>query len=401
LVKPVTASMLLDAIVEARAGNTYTHNSNYIAEPRLAGMRVLLVEDNPNNQQVAFELLDGEGALVQIANNGKEAVDQLAGAIANSEPFFDVVLMDLQMPVMDGFTATKLIRSDLELSDLPIIAMTANAMASDRDACIKAGMDDHVGKPFDLDHLIMVLRKQAGWPQFSIESPGHEVTLPLHAIQAHIYELAADAGVDLQATLKRMGGKRDLYIRMFPMFLTTLENFPEQLQAELACADHLAASRLLHSLKGLASTMGAVELAALAGKGEKQFACLDNKEMDNQQIEDTPIDEQLSAAIAAAIPKMNILFAALQQDTDIEIEQGNNDSIPDTQEALKLLPILEQHLKNFDMAALGVMDELQRSCGKAFDEQLTPLRDAIDTLNFERALQLSNELIQSNLFTKG
>ncbi|MBK9346418.1 MAG: PAS-domain containing protein [Burkholderiales bacterium] len=120
---------------------------------RLAGLRVLVVEDNPLNQQVAQELLTAEGAVIDLANNGQLGVDAVARAI----PPYDVVLMDLQMPVMDGYAATRAIRTDLGLTQLPIIAMTANALASDRAACAAAGMNDHVGKPFDIHHLVAVV----------------------------------------------------------------------------------------------------------------------------------------------------------------------------------------------------------------------------------------------------
>jgi CheY-like chemotaxis protein len=111
------------------------------------------VEDNKINQLVAKGLLTQEGAQVTLADDGQLGV----AAVAAAEPPFDVVLMDLQMPVMDGYAATRAIRQDLGLATLPIIAMTANAMASDRAACIAAGMDEHVGKPFDLDQLVAML----------------------------------------------------------------------------------------------------------------------------------------------------------------------------------------------------------------------------------------------------
>ena len=121
-------------------------------------MRLLVVEDNLNNQQVTQELLCDEGAQVVLAENGRLAVD----AVAAADPPFDAVLMDLQMPVMDGYTATAEIRQKLGLTELPIIAMTANAMASDREACLAAGMNDHIGKPFDLANLVAVLLRQTG-----------------------------------------------------------------------------------------------------------------------------------------------------------------------------------------------------------------------------------------------
>jgi len=120
---------------------------------RLSGLRILVVEDNKINQLVAQGLLSREGAIVTMADNGALGVD----AVAHAQPGFDIVLMDVQMPVMDGYAATRAIRVELGLKDLPVIAMTANVMASDREACLAAGMNDHVGKPFELDDLVACL----------------------------------------------------------------------------------------------------------------------------------------------------------------------------------------------------------------------------------------------------
>ena len=122
---------------------------------QLAGMRILVAEDNLVNQQIASELLQAEGAVVTLTNDGQEALD----AIANADTPFDVVLMDMQMPIMDGLTATRRIREHLDATTLPIVAMTANAMDADREACLEAGMNDHVGKPFNINSLIQVLHK--------------------------------------------------------------------------------------------------------------------------------------------------------------------------------------------------------------------------------------------------
>ena len=175
LVKPVTASMLLDAVGDARAAARAAAQGQNPAAPmasvkpkRLQGLRILVVEDNKINQMVAKGLLAQEGATVTLADNGELGV---AAVVAESPPF-DAVLMDVQMPVMDGYAATRAIRQQLGLTDLPIIAMTANAMASDRAACLAAGMNDHVGKPFELDHLVaMLLRFTAQAP--APQSPPH------------------------------------------------------------------------------------------------------------------------------------------------------------------------------------------------------------------------------------
>lgn len=152
--------MLFDAVVDAKSaanaaalGQNPTAPKAPVKPKRLMGLRLLVVEDNRINQMVARGLLTQEGAILTLAEDGQFGV----AAVAAEQPPFDAVLMDVQMPVMDGYAATRAILQDLGLTALPIIAMTANAMASDRAACLAAGMDDHVGKPFELDYLLAVL----------------------------------------------------------------------------------------------------------------------------------------------------------------------------------------------------------------------------------------------------
>jgi len=161
LVKPVTASMLLDALNTARRpadARRRTPSRGAPTESPLAGIRLLVVEDNDINQQIAVELLMACGATVDVADNGREGVARVLAA----RPPYDVVLMDIQMPVMDGYEATRELRQTHGLMDLPVIAMTANAMASDRADCLAAGMNEHVGKPFDLKVLVALLLRFAG-----------------------------------------------------------------------------------------------------------------------------------------------------------------------------------------------------------------------------------------------
>lgn len=156
LTKPYTASMLLETVAQSRVPPP-SPADRHVAKPmRLQGVRLLLVEDNFLNQQIACELLEAEGAIVQVSSDGGEAV----AVLRSGETAFDVVLMDLQMPTMDGFAATKIIREQLRMFDLPIVAMTANAMESDRQACLDAGMNAHVSKPFNIDMLVRVIKKE-------------------------------------------------------------------------------------------------------------------------------------------------------------------------------------------------------------------------------------------------
>jgi CheY-like chemotaxis protein len=261
LVKPATASMVYDAWVDAQAGNsgirklTVGRSSNR----QLQGMRILVVEDNLINQQVADELLAAEGATVYLAANGQFGLD----AVAAAAPQFDVVLMDVQMPVLDGYGATRAIREDLGLKDLPIIAMTANAMASDRDACLAAGMNEHVGKPFDMAKLVSLLIRTTGINANFVHS-GPEENLPAQATP-----VPEVAGLDIQTALNRMSGVRSLYLRTAKDFVKILDTAIPELKVCLKDGDQNQAMMKLHTLKGNAGTLGATELAKEAATLEK------------------------------------------------------------------------------------------------------------------------------------
>jgi PAS domain S-box-containing protein len=258
LVKPVTASMLYDAVMDAGSANS---GLRLAAKGRsnarqLSGMRILVVEDNLINQQVADELLSASGAIVSLAANGQIGVD----AVAAAAPQFDVVLMDVQMPVLDGYGATAAIRGKLGLAQLPIIAMTANAMASDRDACMAAGMNAHIGKPFDMAELVSLLVRMTGFqPQTeqAFDAPDG-LALPLPEVP----------GLDLHTALGRMSGLRGLYVRTARDFVKFMDTIVPELQQCLASGDKRMAMMRLHTLKGNAGTLGAVELAARAAKLE-------------------------------------------------------------------------------------------------------------------------------------
>ncbi len=265
LVKPITASMLFDTIVDARAGL-----NNLRAKPRtlrdraglLEGMRLLIVEDNLINQQVARELLIAEGALVEIAGNGQLGVS----AVAQAKEPFHAVLMDIQMPVMDGYAATQAIRQELGQTTLPIIAMTANAMASDREACLRAGMNDHVGKPFDLPHLIEVLLnhiRRSGASASANPLPGTDLPHTAQAKAQPALEMPAVDRIDTDEAIARLGGNAQLYREVLASFLEELKSQPDQVDALLSCGDQMGATRLLHTLKGLSATVGATYLSAV------------------------------------------------------------------------------------------------------------------------------------------
>nr|WP_315186584.1 ATP-binding protein [uncultured Albidiferax sp.] len=225
----------------------------------LAGLRVLLVEDNEVNQELALDLLTGAGMLVDVANNGQEAVERVGSGA------FDLVLMDCQMPVMDGFTATRLLRQEPRWADLPIIAMTANAMSGDRAKVLAVGMNDHIGKPLDVAVMFATI---ARWvhPRTSAMASGPppgvhpEATDPAQRFQG----LQGVPGLDWAAGLRVAGGKGDLYARLLLRFAATQRDFTaqfDQLRADLSSpARQEALVRHVHTLKGLAGNIGAQDL---------------------------------------------------------------------------------------------------------------------------------------------
>jgi len=259
LIKPITASMLRDAVDEAVAGRKDAHSSRRTrpTSVRLSGMKLLVVEDNPLNQQIAAELLSNWGAQVEVATGGLNGVDRALAA----DPPYDAILMDLQMPDIDGLEATRRLRVVPRMRTIPIIAMTANALASDRDACLAVGMVDHIGKPFDLDELIGKICLHVG--------------RDLHPLPSLVGFTKSDATnaheIDLDGALERLAGNRELYQLLANKFPDEAHRLVTELERYLVMNSWPDAVRCLHTLKGIAGTMGATALAELAANGEEEI----------------------------------------------------------------------------------------------------------------------------------
>ena len=224
------------------------------AQDRLRGARLLLVEDNELNQELAVALLQNAGIDVVIANHGQEALD-----ILNHSEIFDGVLMDCQMPVMDGYTAAKQIRLNPAWERLPIIAMTANAMVDEREKVLAIGMNDYIAKPLNVEAMFATI---ARWVTPS--KPSFAVA-PLKTESGDIGKLSLD-GVATESGLARCGGDMALYRRLLKRFASSLQQFGASFAAARHDTDPTAATRTAHTLKGAAGNMGAleVELAAAA-----------------------------------------------------------------------------------------------------------------------------------------
>jgi PAS domain S-box-containing protein len=273
LVKPVSRSLLFDATMQAfgRAEETLSAGTDKASEiealQEIRGARVLLAEDNEINQQVAQEILEQAGLVVDIANNGQEAMDLV------QEQEYDAVLMDIQMPVMGGFESTKAIRNLEEpVASIPIIAMTAHAMAGDREKSIDAGMDDHITKPIDPDELFSSLMKwikpgareipeqvAADKPETAAKTPALPDNLP---------------GIDLQTGLGRVGGNRELYRNLLFKFQRDYRDSTQQVKEALELKDQELSTRLAHTVKGVAGNLGAKSLQSAAA--DLEAACKNN-----------------------------------------------------------------------------------------------------------------------------
>lgn len=217
----------------------------------LRGTRILLVEDNDINQELVTELLVGVGFEVDVAENGRVALDKMASCV------YDLVLMDMQMPVMDGMTTTREIRKDGRLKDLPIVAMTANAMASDREQCLLSGMNDYVAKPIIPEQFYAVLVR---WikPLGARNAPSLVGNAKVVTTEPSVLEEIP--GLDVATGLARLMGKRDFYLKLLRKFALNHADAVKKIRACLNDQQYLEARRIAHTLKGLSGTLGALEL---------------------------------------------------------------------------------------------------------------------------------------------
>jgi signal transduction histidine kinase/CheY-like chemotaxis protein len=273
LLKPINSSLLYDTLVDlfgvAGVDDRSPVKKEQTAMYDATGIRVLLVEDNEMNQQIATELLESAGVIVTVANNGREAVKILTED--GQAPLLDVVFMDLQMPEMDGFTAAQLLRRDPRLQQLPIIAMTAHALAEERQRCLDAGMNDHVSKPIDPDVLFSTMMRWAKpRPRLGIESEAN----PLHtgttqAKTADETSLPEIAGINLADGLRRLAGNRRLYRDLLGQFVAKESGAAAQISAALESGDLKLAERIAHTVKGTAGNLGITAVQSEAQKLEK------------------------------------------------------------------------------------------------------------------------------------
>ena len=379
--KPVTQSMILNTVAHSFgitiSSPISTRKKMDTIEPlkSIRGASLLLVEDNEINQQIAVELLESEGLIVEVADNGKIAVDMI-----NSNPGkYNLVLMDLQMPIMDGYTATRNIRENKSFDSLPIIAMTADAMSGVEDKVLKIGMNDYITKPIDVDELYKTLIK---WikPEEMKGKPKQEKQVKVE--QDAPAEIVLP-GIDMKNGLKRVAGNKKLYLKILRQFAENNRKFTGNVLKAVENKDQKLAVRIAHTLKGVAGNISAEMLFQTVKKLEKLLheGLIDTGEIKMQL-------DNVNKLLIPLIEKIDTFQSEQQKDiVKSEVKERNFNAVKDA------IAVLKDNLEQYDAAASESYDNLKEElAGSDYVIELLDLEKYINTYDFENALEILEKL---------
>ncbi len=369
LIKPVSPSTLFDTVIRVLGDVGEGDKMHHPVQGSYLSGRVLLVEDNTVNQQVAREILEGMGVTVEIAGNGREALD----AVHRHD--YDLVLMDIQMPEMDGYEATRRIRAESRFHQLPIVAMTAHAMSGERERCLAAGMNEHVPKPIDPARLFSTLSR---WLKPSDKVPERPVEDNDVALPKSL------PGIDLRWGLERIGGNRRLFHKLLLEFVAHHGNALEVLSKLLKEGDYSSAQRELHTLKGVAGNIGALTL-------QREAARLEQALMAGEVTGAGDIPTTFRDTFSTLFDGLASVQENEEPDTKEIEERGNGKA-----NAALLLQQLKTMLNEGDPDALKVVTQLERVLTGKQQEQLKQMATQIDEYNFDDAQQTLNTLLEGN-----
>ncbi len=379
LCKPVLFSRLYEAILKVfgYAPEHHLERLDNVCEMQdsknIQGARILLVEDNEINQQIAREMLEHAGIVVTTADNGKKAVEN----IQLNE--YDLVLMDIQMPVMDGYEASQKIR-ELESaaqSSIPIIAMTAHAMVEHREKSLLAGMNDHLSKPIDSTALFSTLSR---WiPEKSKkQSVGRDAKVSVSKVKQAETDLPdALPGIDIQESLARFGGNKSLYAKILTRFPDSQKNTVENIISSLEAGDRETALHHAHTLKGISGNIGASELQKSAEDLENAI---------NAEKKDL---KDLISNVSDKLEKTLSGIAQLEQNQTegLSAETISVDVI-DIQKVTLLFDELKTLLEEDNTAAMKKMGQVKEALmGSLLQDEFTAIKEALEKYDFEKALR--------------
>ncbi len=380
LSKPVTVSSLLDATMlalgyeEQRYERQTKKNLEFDVVADIRGAQILLVEDNEANQQVASELLNMAQFVVTIANNGQEAVDWV------NKKEFDCVLMDVQMPVMDGYEATRVIRQNDRFKDLPILAMTANAMVRDQDDARQAGMNDHLTKPIDPKGMFASLAKwiKPGYREvagdFSQLREGSEKAGALLNIP----------GFDVGRALNRMGGSPKAYLKILGKVCEAEADVMDRISQSLKEGNRQEAVRAAHTLKGVAGTIGAVALESMAGQLEAEL---------NETSGEPP--EDLMVRVGAGLEQAMIKIETVLHGGSNSQRTATATKIFSMVDVIPALKDLAVQIDNFDSTAVEMVEDLlTRVDDGSLKLSLDQLRHHLGEYDFDGAASVLDGILE-------
>ena len=389
LTKPVTKTMLIDLINSVMGGKIEPISGVDHGRQKLFGYQILLVEDNETNQFIAKNLLQSQGAEVVVASEGEEA-----WSILNAQPTkFNIVLMDLQMPGWDGYRATREIRSDVRFKGLPILAMTANTLASDKRKCFEAGMNGHIGKPFELLQLIQEIIRLVKKPGLILShQPRLDVVEQnkLGAVEAtvdgfsqelerrELIMLSTRTKVNVVESLKRFGQSEDLYVKSLNMFVHELERYIEMLSNEHSLKLE-EIKPVFHTLKGTAGLLGFEGLANLALECEQLANMLADKGCDAEPL----------ASMIEMMREIKTIIVSLFEG-ELNAKEGNGNEVQ-VLESIKI-----QELKNLlaasNMKVIEFYSELQEAINAYSPDMASEIELHLSKLDFKEALDIVEKL---------
>lgn len=394
--KPISLLALKESIIcifKDTEKTPISSSDKLLTSKTLKGIKVLLVEDNKLNQDFALALLSKEGVQTTLAVNGQQAVDCVL------QEQFDIVLMDIQMPVMDGLEATKIIRKDPQFKSLPIIAVTAAVLSQDQEKYFSAGMNDVVKKPIDVKSFFETLEKwlAASSPEYkflpyNIYSPANDTDCEIHTISQQTHHESSShlpdqlAGINILNGIKRMQGDEKLFIKILNGFRTDNTSLSDDIQSALIKSDVPLAKRLLHTTRGVAGTLGANKLAVASHMFETALTTNDSDIDQLQNHFEVALKEVLSSAeIIVTIFEQNAKDNSSQAPPPIT----QADEILDIKRVTQVALTLRQELKNNSFSATHSTKVLVSLLKNHYsDNDLDELVNAIDTLNYPKALPL-------------
>ncbi|MDE1351034.1 response regulator [Vibrio aestuarianus] len=383
LIKPVTPELIKQTIINVLQSKSTTLEETRITKnsnDTLAGINILLVEDNPTNRLVATELLSQRGATIIEAESGFKALEILQ----NQQ--FSLVLMDIQMPGMDGYETTRQIRQNMKLNQLPILAMTANARPEDKAACLAAGMNEHIAKPFEINEVIQKIQHFVTQSSAPTDLPVERQTVAPRnqKISVQAQEYADKHGIELHQAITRIGDF-SVYLKVVNQFVIDMQEAISQLQATELVTD--VALRVYHSLKSGSASCGLIPLSKKLEKAE--YEC---------SIATTETMKRNSSLLA------DVLFAQSQLKSLINLlsdEQPTTATPPAMDKAIfreKLL-VLERCFNTSNMEATTVFEEISAQL-KTVDEELTKqLAEQVQNLAFEQAAAILKEIMKCQEFS--